>query len=105
MSENRVVLSGGDVFLTPEDLRSENWRLAMRLFLRELRSLKIESVEKVFKHWSVMEIEIGDTVRLGIEFPLDVERYQWFKTEGYELKKIQALQATKECYESKKRKA
>lgn len=103
MFENKIVLSQSDVFLTPEDRRSENWRLAMRLFLRELRSLKLESVEKVFKHWSVTEIELGDSVRLGIEFPSDVERYQWFRTEGYELKKVPALGGP--CIESKKRKA
>lgn len=102
MPENKVVLSEGDVFLTPDDRRSENWRLAIRLFLREIKDLKIESVEKVFKRWNVKEIEMGDSVRLGVDFPSDLERYQWFKTEGFELRKISPI---KEQNESKKRKS
>lgn len=88
MSDSKIVLTQGDVFLGSDDKRAENWRLALRLFLRELRCLKSPSVDKVFKHWNVKEVEIGDTVKIGIEFPEDVERYQWFKTEGYELKKV-----------------
>jgi hypothetical protein len=91
MSEQRIVLSEGDVFLSPEDRRSENWRLAMRLFLRELKTLKMESVDKIFKRWNVNEIELGDSIRLGIDFPSDLERYQWFKTEGYELRKMHGI--------------
>lgn len=75
-------------FLDKGDPREENVRLAMRMFLRELRALKIPSVEKVFKRWTVNEIEHGDTVRLGILFPPDVPRYQWVKTEGFRLDKV-----------------
>lgn len=91
MSDEKVVLTEGDVFLSPEDKRSENYRLALRLFVRELRGLKNEAVNRVLKHWSVEEIEMGDSIRLGISFPADVERYQWFRTEGYKLQKIQAV--------------
>lgn len=96
MSENKIVLSQGDVFVGPEDRRAENVRLAMRLFVRELKGLKLESVDKVMKRWSVEEIEMGDSVRLGISFPDDLERYQWFRTEGYELRKVPGLKGKDE---------
>lgn len=90
MSENvsRIVLTQGDVILNPDDRRTENWRLAMRLFLRELKALNNKSVDAIFDRWTVKEIEMGDSIKLGIEFPADLERYQWFKTEGYTLEKV-----------------
>ena len=103
MSDNKLVLSDGDLFVGPEDRRTENWRLAMRLFLRELKGLNLESVDRLFKRWNVKEIELGDSIRLGIEFPSDLERYQWFKTEGFELRKISPMK--EEINEPKKRKA
>lgn len=88
MSENHIVLSEGDVFLTPEDKREGNYKLALRLLVRELRALNLESVKKVLDRFGCKEIEFGETIRLGITFPADIERYQWFKTEGYELRKV-----------------
>lgn len=102
MSENRIVLTDNTEFLGPEDRRAANMRLAFRIFIRELRALKLEAVDKMIKRWSIEEIEEGDTVRLGIMFPDDVTRYQWFRTEGFELKKIQGVKSPNE---SKKRKA
>lgn len=91
MSESRIVLTDNTEFLEQEDKRTANVRLAFRLFVRELRALKLEAVDKTLKRWSVEEIEEGDTVRLGILFPADVTRYQWFRTEGFELRKIQGV--------------
>lgn len=91
MSENKIVLTDNTEFLNQEDKRTENIRLAMRLFTRELRALKIEAVERIFKRWAVEEIEMGDSVRLGISFPADLDRYQWFRTEGFELRKVQGV--------------
>lgn len=91
MSENRIVLTDNTEFLEPEDKRVANIRLAFRIFVRELRALKLEAVDKTLKRWSIEEIEEGDTVRLGIMFPADVTRYQWFRTEGFELRKIEGV--------------
>lgn len=91
MSESKIVLTDNTEFLDGEDKRAANVRLAFRIFIRELRGLKVESVDKLLKRWSIEEIEEGDTVRLGILFPEDVTRYQWFRTEGFELRKIQGV--------------
>lgn len=95
MSDQRIVLTDNTEFLSPDDRRAANMRLAFRLFVRELRSLKLESVDKMLKRWSIEEIEEGDTVRLGILFPEDVTRYQWFRTEGFELRKVQGVKNAK----------
>lgn len=91
MSESKIVLTDNTEFLPQGDRREENVRLAFRLFVRELRALKSEQVDRVIKRWNVEEIEVGDTVRLGILFPEDVTRYQWFRTEGFELRKVEGV--------------
>ena len=95
MSESRIVLTDNTEFLSDEDKRKDNIRLAFRMFFRELRGLKVESVDKLLNRWSIGEIEEGDTVRLGISFPEDVTRYQWFRTEGFELRKVQGVKDVK----------
>lgn len=85
MSDNK------SVFLQPDDKRTENWHMAIRLCLRELKALKVESVDKVLKRWNVTEIEIGNTIKLGIEFPADLDRFQWFKKEGFELRHVSGV--------------
>lgn len=95
MSESRIVLTDNTEFLPQEDRRAANIRLAFRMFIRELRGLKLESADKLLKRWSIEEIEEGDTVRLGISFPEDVTRYQWFRTEGFELRKVQGIKDAK----------
>lgn len=88
---DRIVLTDNTEFLDAEDKRAANMRLAFRMFVRELRALNLEAVDKTLKRWSIEEIEEGDTVRLGILFPPDVTRYQWFRTEGFELRKIHGV--------------
>lgn len=90
MSE-QIVLGDNTEFLPSDDKRAANMRLAFRLFFRELHGLKLEAVDKLIKRWNIEEIEEGDTVRLGILFPADVTRYQWFRTEGFTLQKVQGV--------------
>lgn len=95
MSEQRIVLGDDTEHLSQEDKRAANMRLAFRMFVRELRALKLEAVDRTIKRWSIEEIEEGDTVRLGILFPDDVTRYQWFRTEGFTLQKFQGVKNAK----------
>ena len=73
--EDILVVGDGDV-------REENRQLAIKMLMRELRNLKNDEVDKIMKRWDLREIEQGNTLSLGIDFPSDVERYQWIYENG-----------------------
>ena len=78
------------------DIRERNRQLAIKMLVRELKKLDNEEVNGILKRWKVQEVEQGNNLSLGIDFPDDVERHQWFYAgEQPVLKHIMPVQETK----------